>query len=202
MNSTCNTGKERFAENKEKNTEAIYHAEDPASKYAAFHFGKEITKKCGIEGEIEVVTSTENVGIEVRQSFEDFNYRMENGKLADLMFTPLMSGEMPQKERVMESLKLLNREYASVTSEDRKRMQAVLYVFSSKFLTTDEMKEVKEAFSMNPLGQMIFDDGVQSGLARGRAEGKAESVLFILQNVGDVTKELSEKSERSRAMPC
>lgn len=142
----------------------------------------------------------------MRQSFEDFNYRMENGKLADLMFTPLMSGEMPQKERVMESLKLLNREYASVTSEDRKRMQAVLYVFSSKFLTTDEMKEVKKAFSMNPLGQMIFDDGVQSGLARGRAggkaEGKAESVLFILQNVGDVTKELSEKSERSRTMPC
>ena len=242
-----------------------------------------MVKRCGVEGKVQSIEPTENIHIDVKQSYEDFVYRVENGDLhhfefesdnittddlyrfreyeavtsrnfkspvithvlcssgvkkpvdkleagintyrvivhrykddnaddiilgirqkrdeeitrddlAELMFTPLMSGNMKQKERVMESLVLLNNEYTSVTEEDRKRMQSVLYVFASKFLTREEMKDVKEAFSMNPLGQMIFDDGVQSGLAR----GKAEDILLILQNVGPVTDELSERIGKER----
>ena len=78
--------------------------------------------------------------------------------LAALMFTPLMSGLTTQKERVLESAKLLQQEYPAVPGEDRKKMLAVLYVLATKFLTVEEMNEVKEVFSMNPLGKMIFDE--------------------------------------------
>lgn len=109
--------------------------------------------------------------------------------LAALMFTPLMSGLTTQKERVLESAKLLQQEYPAVSSEDRKKMLAVLYVLATKFLTVEEMNEVKEVFSMNPLGKMIFDDGMQSGWINCRTD----SILDLLRDLGSVTADLGQK---------
>ena len=118
--------------------------------------------------------------------------------LVAVVFSPLMSGKMTRKERVIQGLRILNEEYEQISREDLKKMQSVLYVLASKFLTKGEMKEVKEGFFMNPLGQMIFDDGV----VYGRSEGRARSVLDILQNRGSVGVSLSEKilAERDDAV--
>ena len=114
--------------------------------------------------------------------------------LVAVVFSPLMSGKMTRKERVIQGLRILNEEYEQISREDLKKMQSVLYVLASKFLTKGEMKEVKEGFFMNPLGQMIFDDGV--------VQGRAVCVLDILQNRGSVGVSLSEKilAERDDAV--
>lgn len=46
-------------------------------------------------------------------------------------------------------------------------MQAVLYTFADKFLTGDELNNVKEVLVMTKLGQMIFNDGIEEGLEKG-----------------------------------
>lgn len=51
--------------------------------------------------------------------------------------------------------------------EERKRMQAMLYMLATKFLAKEELMEVKEEFGMTILGQMIMDDGIQKGLIKG-----------------------------------
>ncbi|MBQ7841224.1 MAG: hypothetical protein IJ390_12195 [Lachnospiraceae bacterium] len=118
--------------------------------------------------------------------------------LVSVMYVPLMNGKMPIKDRIQEGLRLLNAEYEQVSKEDLKKMQAVLYVLASKFLTKQEMKEVKEEFSMNPLGQMIFDDGKAAGLAEGRATGLAEGILNVLADLGTVASDLSQTIANER----
>ena len=113
--------------------------------------------------------------------------------LVAVMYVPLMSGKMSIKDRVQEGLRLLNAEYDQICNQDLKKMQAVLYVLASKFLTQKEMKDVKEEFSMNPLGQMIFDDGKAAGLTEGRAEGRALSVIDMLSDLGTVASDLTLK---------
>lgn len=121
--------------------------------------------------------------------------------LVAVVFSPLMSGKMTRKERVIQGLRILNEEYEQISREDLKKMQSVLYVLASKFLTKGEMKEVKEGFFMNPLGQMIFDDGVVVGRKEGRSEGisvgicrgRAACVVDLLQGRGTVAPGLSEK---------
>ena len=46
-------------------------------------------------------------------------------------------------------------------------MQAVLYTFADKFLTGDELNNVKEVLVITKLGQMIFNDGIVEGLEKG-----------------------------------
>ena len=46
---------------------------------------------------------------------------------------------------------------------------------------------------MNPLGQMIFDDGKAAGLTEGRAEGRALSVIDMLSDLGTVASDLTLK---------
>ena len=121
--------------------------------------------------------------------------------LVMVVFSPLMGGKMSKKERVLRGLQILNEEYEQFSKEDLKKMQATLYVLASKFLMKNEMKEVKEGFFMNPLGQMIFDDGVVVGRKEGRSEGisvgicrgRAACVVDLLQGRGTVVPGLSEK---------
>lgn len=105
--------------------------------------------------------------------------------LAPIVFTPLMSGKLSQMERIMRGMKILNGEYPNVSREDQKRMQAALYILADKFLTPEEMKQVKEENSVNAFLQMYVDDGIRQGIREG--------VMDFLDDLGTITSDLSSK---------
>ena len=89
---------------------------------------------------------------------------------ARLALTPLMHSEMNHKDIFKESL-LLAKTTDSVTSQ---KVMAMIYTLADKFLTKQELEEIKEVVLMTKLGQMILDDGVERGLAQGTQQGKEQ----------------------------
>lgn len=116
-------------------------------------------------------------------------------ELLEVVFSPLMKGKMPIKERVRKGFVLLEQENEAVSHEDRRKMQAMLYLLATKFLTREELNEVKEAIGMTYLGQLLVNDGIQQGMRQGIQQGqeKGESLFAALAGklLGDGrTKEL------------
>ena len=83
---------------------------------------------------------------------------------------------MTVKERVVQAIRILKREYEKVTTEELQKLQAILYILAQKFLTQREMEEIKEEFDMTYLGQLIFNDGLKTGKEEGREEGREEGI--------------------------
>jgi hypothetical protein len=73
-------------------------------------------------------------------------------------------------------------------------MQAVLYTLANKFLSKDDLNQVKEVLFMTPLGQMLVKDGFEKGIERG-----AGALISICRETGysydDTRKKLIEKLE-------
>ena len=63
---------------------------------------------------------------------------------AQLAITPLMSSEIKRKDVILESIKLSKTE-KSITAE---KTMAMLYTLADKFLTGNDLEEVKEAVVM------------------------------------------------------
>lgn len=119
---------------------------------------------------------------------EVMNSIRENGEirkqdLIPVALCPLLGGEMPMKERIMEGFRILKRKYAQITEPDARRLQAIPYVLAQKFLRENEMKEVKEAVNMTYLGQLIFDDGVNAGIEKGIEKG-IEILIRVYREFG------------------
>ena len=91
--------------------------------------------------------------------------------LLPVLMSPLMSGEMPQKERILRGVGYLRENYTGVGEEELNKMQAVLYALAVKFLNETELKEIKEAMVMTKLGQMLVDDGIEMGIEKGIEKG-------------------------------
>ena len=89
---------------------------------------------------------------------------LTKAELVPLLLTPLMSGRMKIKERIIRSLKILYMARDCITPLEMEKMQAVLYTFADKFLNKDELDNVKEVITMTTLGRMIFNDGVEKGI--------------------------------------
>lgn len=49
-------------------------------------------------------------------------------------------------------------------------MQAVMYTLALKFLSNKDLGKVKEMIFMTELGQMLVDDGIEIGLAKGESK--------------------------------
>lgn len=88
-----------------------------------------------------------------------------------LLFSPLMSGNMPVKNRILSGLKLIQNGESLFTSDEIQKMQAVLYAFANKLLNTTEMNEIREVIAMTKLGQMILEDGIERGIEQGLEKG-------------------------------
>lgn len=82
---------------------------------------------------------------------------------------------------------------------------AMLYTLADKFLTGNDLEEVKEAVAMTRIGQMIFDDGV----VRGREEGREEerrlmsaliSKLLQEKRLDDLQRAAEDEEYRERLM--
>lgn len=90
-------------------------------------------------------------------------------ELLEVVFSPLMKGKLPMKERVRKGFFFLEQEYDDVSYEERRKMQAMLYLLATKFLTKEELDEVKEAIGMTYLGQLLVNDGIQLGQEKGES---------------------------------
>ena len=92
---------------------------------------------------------------------------MTEEDFAQLALTPLMYSKMNHKEVFKESLILAK----STDSTSSQKVIAMIYTLADKFLTRQELEEIKEVVLMTKLGQMILDDGVERGLAQGIERG-------------------------------
>ncbi|MDO4276843.1 MAG: hypothetical protein Q4D16_24555 [Eubacteriales bacterium] len=92
---------------------------------------------------------------------------IQKADLVPILLTPLMDGQMPQKERIRQGFAWLNQPYNSICPNDTQKMQAVLYALASKMLKKEEMEEIKEEIAMTLLGQMLMEDGMKKGIQKG-----------------------------------
>ena len=113
---------------------------------------------------------------------------LDRQSLVQLLLTPLMSGEMTRKERILKSLKMIRGEQAAVDEAEKRQMESVLYALAMKFLTKEELEEVWEVFRMTVLGEILVEHGKEIGIAEGRSqgieEGRTQGIeAFILDNL-------------------
>ena len=118
---------------------------------------------------------------------------LERSDLVPLLLTTLMSGTTNQKDRIIMANQLITKSGA-ISETDLKKMQAVLYTLANKFLSKDDLNQVKEVLFMTPLGQMLVKDGFEKGIERG-----AGALISICRETGfsydDTRKKLIEKLE-------
>lgn len=130
---------------------------------------------------------------------EDESFTEED--FAELAITPLMSSEKNRKDVILESIKLSNIE----RSIPAQKTMAMLYTLADKFLTGNDLKEVKEAVVVTRIGQMIFDDGVDRGKELGREEERklmAALIPKLLQEkrFDDIRRVTEDEEFRKRLM--
>ena len=109
---------------------------------------------------------------------------LDRQSLVQLLLTPLMSGEMARKERILRSLKMIRGEREAVDEAEKRQMESVLYALAMKFLTKEELEEVWEVFRMTVLGEILVEHGKEIGKEIGIAEGRTQGIeAFILDNL-------------------
>lgn len=91
---------------------------------------------------------------------------LKRSDLLKILLTPLMGGTMSQQERITRAITLLRQEREHLSKEEHAQMEAILYTLAQKFLTTQELKKIKEMINMTVLGEMIFQDGMEKGAKR------------------------------------
>lgn len=95
--------------------------------------------------------------------------------LVPLVLTPLMSGTDRIEVRIRTILELLKESEKRINeelkTEDIKKIESIVYAFANKFLNPVELEHVEEVLKMSLLGQMIFEDGVETGMKRGMETG-------------------------------
>lgn len=132
--------------------------------------------------------------------------------LVPLLLATLMSGNTDQKERIILANRLIT-ESGTLSESDMVRMQAVLYTLANKFLSKDDLNQVKEALFMTPLGQMLVNDGIEKGMEMGMEKGikkgiekGASALISACQEVGltydSTRKKLIEKLELDASTGC
>ncbi len=258
--------------------------EDRALKLAAQFFGEVLMPRLGIAGKVRRIAPTEQIHLEMKAFFEDFNFEMEDGtwrhfefesdeitekdlmrfrsyeavtsfyygvevvtcvictarvksprreirqginryrvqvvhlkdrnadqvirtlegksktgslgrgELAELLLTPLMSGELEISERIKRSIRLIQGERETLGKADLLRMESVLYAFAMKFLSRLELNNMQEVFGMTELGQMLENRRVEKGIKKGLQKGlqrRIEEVKQTCRELG-VTREYTQ----------
>lgn len=94
---------------------------------------------------------------------------LEKEDLNPLLLSPLMSGRLTIGERIVKSIFYQSSPNA-VTKTELEKMQAVMYTLALKFLSKKDLGKVKEMIFMTELGQMLVDDGIEIGLAKGESK--------------------------------
>jgi len=105
-------------------------------------------------------------GKRVEEVFENINHKLHSGiplskaDLVPLALCPLMGGNIPQKERIKKAIDITRN--AMDTIPEAKKIEAVVYAMAEKFLDSVTLEQLKEAVGMTKLGQMWYNDGVET----------------------------------------
>lgn len=83
--------------------------------------------------------------------------KLTKADLVPLLLTPLMSGSLRIEERIIKSLRIIQKAGEVLTELELNKMQAVLYTLADKFLTETELGRVKEMIAMTKLGEMLVE---------------------------------------------
>ncbi|MDC7286670.1 hypothetical protein NXH76_02545 [Blautia schinkii] len=139
-----------------------------------------------------------NADLILKKLSETENSQIEKDDLVPLVLTPLMGGEIPEKERILQSFTWLNNQYQNVSKEELDKMQAVLYALAAKTLKNKDLEEIKEAISMTILGQMLLADGIKKGKEEGKKEGIQQcKTAWKLSAQGESPEAISQKLQIS-----
>lgn len=101
-----------------------------------------------------------------------------------LTLCPLMGGEMSQKDRIKSAYEI-TKETISITENELRQIEAVIYAMADKFLDSKDMKEIEEAVRMTKLGQMLVDTGKREGKIEGNVEGEARFAILTQKLLKD-----------------
>ena len=101
-------------------------------------------------------------------------------ELPELLLTPLMEGETPQAERIRKGFEILQRERGNLDNGELIHMQSVLYALMTKFLTPEEIKEIKEMMFMTLMGQLLMEDGIEKGMEKGLERGEFKTLRELV----------------------
>lgn len=104
-------------------------------------------------------------------------------ELLELLLTPLMEGETPQAERIRKGFEILQRERGNLDNGELIHMQSVLYALMTKFLTPEEIKEIKEMMFMTLMGQLLMEDGIEKGMKAGLEQGREQGEFKTLREL-------------------
>ena len=96
-----------------------------------------------------------------------------------LVLTPLMGGESVLKERIKSAYHIVS-ESACLKTEEKSKLEAVIYAMADKFLESVEMEEIEEMMKMTRLGQKLFQNGVEEGEGIGAEKAKLENAKNLL----------------------
>lgn len=102
--------------------------------------------------------------------------------LVQLTLCPLMAGSMSQKDRIKTAYEI-TQNADSVSAEDLKKIEAVIYAMAEKFLDSISMEEIKENMKMTRMGQMLVNDGFIQGEKAGIEKAQldiAKSLIGLL----------------------
>lgn len=116
--------------------------------------------------------------------------------LVPLLLTPLMAGKSSIKRRILETREIVGLAEKQLEKDDLRHMEGIMYAFACKFLEKADLVEIKEALGMTVLGEMIWNDGRTEGIAKGIAKGKADSVLELLEELGNIPEDLRGKIQQ------
>ena len=106
---------------------------------------------------------------------------------------PIYMGKKKAKDKIKEGILLLKQE----NNELSDKVTAILYTLADKFLTGEELNEVKEAVTMTRLGQMIMDDGIELGRKQGLA---LTEKLLSANRVEDCIRATKDEEYRKQLM--
>lgn len=91
-----------------------------------------------------------------------------------------MEGETPQSERIRKGFEILQRERGNLDNGELIHMQSVLYALMTKFLTPEEIKEIKEMMFMTLMGQLLMEDGIEKGMEKGLERGEFKTLRELV----------------------
>lgn len=111
--------------------------------------------------------------------------------LLPLSLCLLMDGAMSQKDRVKSAFDITGKA-EGMNTEDKAKIEAMVFIMADKFLSRVEMEEIKEGIRMTKLGQMLVDLGKEEGRIVGREEGRGEEAQRYSRLIISLTDEGKE----------
>lgn len=130
---------------------------------------------------VPIIMQNDNADILLQELQEKLKTGAEitREELLRLVLTPLMGGESVLKERIKSAYHIVS-ESACLKTEEKSKLEAVIYAMADKFLESVEMEEIEEMMKMTRLGQKLFQNGVEEGESIGAEKAKLENAKNLL----------------------